>query len=90
MEFSPAADILQNYRAKLATIPCKNFDGELGNCSFGSDCFYAHLESKGKNIKSRDKTMQELYEGRQSDRNDKERDIEYITDRIIMMGCRGI
>lgn len=80
--------ILQNYRAKLAAIPCKNFDGKLGSCSFGSDCFYAHLDCKGKDIKSRDKTMKELYEGRQSHRNDRESDIEYITDMIIMMGLQ--
>eukprot|EP00584_Thalassiosira_punctigera_P024928 CAMPEP_0172557356 /NCGR_PEP_ID=MMETSP1067-20121228/72796_1 /TAXON_ID=265564 ORGANISM="Thalassiosira punctigera, Strain Tpunct2005C2" /NCGR_SAMPLE_ID=MMETSP1067 /ASSEMBLY_ACC=CAM_ASM_000444 /LENGTH=248 /DNA_ID=CAMNT_0013346417 /DNA_START=177 /DNA_END=923 /DNA_ORIENTATION=+ len=81
--------ILQNYKTKLSTIPCKNFEvGQLGSCSFGSDCFYAHLDRKGKDIKQRDKTMNQLYEERQRHRNDGEQDIEYITDMIVMMGLQ--
>mmetsp|Transcript_32500 Transcript_32500/g.68670 ORF Transcript_32500/g.68670 Transcript_32500/m.68670 type:complete len:317 (-) Transcript_32500:3151-4101(-) len=82
------AAVLKNYRDKLSIISCKHFDGNLGSCSFGSDCFYAHLDHNGKDVKNRDKTMQELYEGRQRHRNNRDRDIEYITDMIIMMGLQ--
>ncbi|KAL7541804.1 hypothetical protein ACHAXR_011235 [Thalassiosira sp. AJA248-18] len=83
-------DILQNYKDKLSTIPCKNFDvGKLGSCSFGSDCFYAHLDRKGREIKSHDKTMQQLYEERQQrHRNDREADMHYIAEMILMMGLQ--
>lgn len=82
--------LLRNYRAARAGVPCKNFDGTRGSCPFGSDCFYAHRDSKGRDIKSRDATMQELYERRQRHRDERrERDVEHITDMLIMMGMRN-
>jgi len=83
-------EVLQNYKIKLSVIPCKSFEvGKLGSCSFGRDCFYAHSDCKGKDIKSRDKTMQQLYEERQRHRNvGRETDIEYITEMILLMGLQ--
>ena len=78
--------MLQNYKIKLSTIPCKHFDGTLGSCNFGRDCFYAHLDKKGKDIKARDRTMQDMSEERQRHRND--RDIDFITEMILMMGLQ--
>lgn len=81
--------VLIGYKAHCSTIPCKHFELGLPNsCTFGRDCFYAHLSKKGKDIKSRDKTMQQLYEARQRDRNGRGRDLEYITDMILMMGLQ--
>ena len=82
--------ILSNYKAHCSVIPCKNFEiGKLGSCPFGKDCFYAHLSRKGKHIKGRDKSMQQLYEARQRTRNNhRDRDLEYITEMLFMMGLQ--
>ena len=61
--------IVADYKLKLATIPCKRFNGELGSCHFGKDCFYAHFDEDGNDTKSQDGSMQELYERRRSNRN---------------------
>ncbi|KAL3810232.1 hypothetical protein ACHAXA_003029 [Cyclostephanos tholiformis] len=82
--------LLREYRDRCSTIPCKKFElGRLGSCPFGRDCFYAHTSRDGKDIKSRDKSMQQLYETRQRERNDRDtRDIEHITDMLMMMGMQ--
>jgi E3 ubiquitin-protein ligase makorin len=82
--------ILREYRDRCSTIPCKKFElGRLGSCPFGRDCFYAHADRNGKDIKMRDRSMQQLYETRQRERNDRDsRDIEYITDMLMMMGMQ--
>ena len=82
--------LLREYRVRCSAIPCKNFElGRLGSCPFGSDCFYAHASRSGKDIKARDKSMQQLYEMRQRDRDDRDNsDMEYITDMLMMMGLQ--
>ncbi|KAL7548928.1 hypothetical protein ACHAWF_012196 [Thalassiosira exigua] len=82
--------MLQSYKDKLSAVPCKHFDGTLGSCSFGSNCFYAHLNSRGEDTKSRDKTMQQLYEERQRQRDDRRGtgDIDSLTEMILMMGLQ--
>ena len=98
-QFMPTNDaekeqILLNYKAHCATLPCKRFvEGELGSCPFGSDCFYAHLNFKGVDIKSQDKTMQQLYEERQQGRREqhefeRERAMEYMAEMIMMLGLQ--
>jgi E3 ubiquitin-protein ligase makorin len=39
--------IIDDYKKKLHTIPCKYFDYGRGECPFGSSCFYAHLNTDG-------------------------------------------
>ena len=82
--------VLREYKSNCATKSCKHFDvGRLGSCPFGSDCFFAHTSINGKDIKSRDKSMQQLYEIRQRDRNERNsNDISYITDMLMMMGLQ--
>jgi E3 ubiquitin-protein ligase makorin len=82
--------VLREYKSNCASKPCKHFDiGRLGSCPFGSDCFFAHTSINGKDIKSRDKSMQQLYEIRQRDRNERNsNDIGYITDMLMMMGLQ--
>ncbi|KAL3779327.1 hypothetical protein ACHAW5_007360 [Stephanodiscus triporus] len=82
--------VLRDYRVRCSSVPCKNFEfGKLGSCPFGRDCFYAHSGRNGADIKSRDKSMQELYEIRQRDRNDRtNRDMQYVADMLMMMGLR--
>lgn len=83
--------VISDYRNHCATIPCKHFEvGKHGTCPFGRDCLYAHLSKKGKDIKKHDKSMQQLYEARVRDRHDmdRERDIEYIADMVLMMGLQ--
>mmetsp|Transcript_2619 Transcript_2619/g.4593 ORF Transcript_2619/g.4593 Transcript_2619/m.4593 type:complete len:159 (+) Transcript_2619:579-1055(+) len=85
----PIGNFCHLSKIKLSAIPCKNYEiGQLGSCSFGSDCFYAHLDRKGEDMKPRDKTMNQLYEERQRHRNARGSDIEYITDMILMMGLQ--
>jgi E3 ubiquitin-protein ligase makorin len=78
--------LLREYQVRCSAIPCKNFElGRLGSCPFGSDCFYAHASRSGNDIKARDKSMQQLYEMRQRDRDDRDNsDMEYITDMLMM------
>jgi E3 ubiquitin-protein ligase makorin len=53
--------LLREYRVRCSKTPCKNFKlGMNGSCIFGSDCFYAHASMNGKDIKARDKSMQQL------------------------------
>lgn len=35
------------YKAEMGLIPCKLFDYGKGSCSFGTSCFYAHLNPDG-------------------------------------------
>jgi hypothetical protein len=82
-------EILRLYKERLSTIPCRNFDGELGSCPFGRDCFYAHRDGDGKDIKARDRTMQQLFEERQRQRNRRGRhDLEMISEMLLMMGMQ--
>lgn len=80
--------IVQNYKQKCSTIPCRRFvDGKLGSCPFGRDCFFAHKDENGVDVKDRDKTMQELFEERErhrSRRNDRESDLDMIAEVLIM------
>lgn len=41
------AEEIAVYKAHLGTIPCKAFDFGRGSCSFGTSCFYAHLNPDG-------------------------------------------
>ena len=72
--------IIAAYKARLALIPCKNFDGTLGSCVFGRDCFFAHLQNDDSNnnnnssssgprdIKSQDESMEVLLAKRKHQR----------------------
>lgn len=81
--------VLNNYKAHCALIPCKHFElGKLGSCPFGKNCFYAHTNRKGKDIKSKDKSMQQLYEERRRGGRNNDDDIDYITDMLLMIGLQ--
>jgi len=69
------------YKAKLAIIPCKKFDGILGSCPFGKDCFYMHVDEDGRDIKFQDKSMKELHEEQISRRNSHHEN--YYSDDVI-------
>jgi Ring finger domain/CCCH-type zinc finger/RNA-binding, Nab2-type zinc finger len=55
-------EIVQNYKNRMAPIPCKRFRKtmKLGSCPFGSECFYAHIDESGQNVKSQDKSMKTI------------------------------
>ena len=76
--------LLRNYRARRIATPCKNFVlGVTGSCPFGRDCFYAHSDGNGNDVKAGDRSMQELYEMRRRDRDGgNDRDLEYIADML--------
>jgi len=80
--------IVENYKQKCSTIPCRRFvDGKLGSCPFGRDCFFAHHDENGVDVKDQDKTMQELFEERErhrSRRNDRDSDLDMISEMLIM------
>ena len=87
---SQKVSIVQNYKQKCSTIPCRKFvDGKLGSCPFGRDCFFAHQDENGVDVKDRDRTMQELFEERErhrSRRNDVDSDfhLDMIAEMLIM------
>mmetsp|Transcript_64064 Transcript_64064/g.184118 ORF Transcript_64064/g.184118 Transcript_64064/m.184118 type:complete len:381 (-) Transcript_64064:107-1249(-) len=66
-------EIVQAYKDKLSVIPCRRFSAtrELGSCPFGSDCFYAHLNSGGEDVKDQDKTMAQLREEKQEQQRER-------------------
>jgi len=83
--------ILQEYKENLRTVPCKHFDGTIGSCLFGKDCFYAHRSQNGTDVKSRDKSMQQLYEERQANREERmDHDLDDIADMLVMMGLQRL
>ena len=83
------AELLLNYKERLARIPCRNWEGALGSCPFGRDCFYAHLDEDGKDVKAQDRSMHQLYEERQRHRDSRREgsDMEMI-ERLIIMGMQ--
>jgi hypothetical protein len=46
---------------------------KLGSCPFGSDCFYAHIDITGRDVKAQDKSMKTIAteRERQRQRNDR-------------------
>ncbi|GAM25366.1 hypothetical protein SAMD00019534_085410 [Acytostelium subglobosum LB1] len=40
-------EIIDEYKSKLSTIPCKYFNNGKGSCKFGTSCMYAHLNADG-------------------------------------------
>lgn len=57
--------VVASYQARLSCTPCKRFNGKLGSCPFGSDCFYAHWNSQtGEDMKEHDKSKQQLWQER--------------------------
>jgi hypothetical protein len=43
--------IVEGYKKKLGTIPCKYFDEGRRTCPFGSSCFYSHIiQGKGHSV----------------------------------------
>lgn len=69
------ARIVQDYKDKLSVIPCRRFQQtqELGSCRFGSDCFYAHIDENGEDMKALDKSMEELARERQRFQEERRR-----------------
>ena len=50
--YVPAADdekaqLVEGYKTRLSRIPCKHFNLGLGECPFGSSCFYEHRHRDG-------------------------------------------
>jgi len=43
--------IISNYKTSLKNTPCKHFSRK-GNCPFGADCFFAHLDGDGLPVDS--------------------------------------
>lgn len=90
--------IVQNFKQKCSTKPCRKFViGKLGSCPFGRDCFYAHKNERGVDMKGRDKTMEELFEERERHRNRRNRnrrggghssDLDMIAEMVMMMALQ--
>jgi len=84
--------IVNEYRTRLGRVPCKKFDGSLGSCPYGSDCFYSHLDEEGDDCKADDCCMNELYKTRQKQRrnrrrmgNSAESELENFAQLLMMM-----
>lgn len=67
--------IVQTYKQKKARIPCRRFEmtKKLGSCPFGSDCFYAHIDADGRNLKAQDQSREEITAERQRRRVERSR-----------------
>mmetsp|Transcript_1471 Transcript_1471/g.2169 ORF Transcript_1471/g.2169 Transcript_1471/m.2169 type:complete len:272 (-) Transcript_1471:65-880(-) len=85
-------ELVTNYKAKLAIIPCKKFNGRLGSCPFGKDCFYMHMDEDGEDIKLQDKSMKELYDEQSSRRRRRQSynhrysgDINLLNSFLLML-----
>jgi hypothetical protein len=85
-------NLLKGYKRRMASRPCKKWTGELGSCPFGRDCFYSHCDANGVDIKGRDRSMQELYEERERNREEArgEMELEMIQELIMMGMSRGL
>ncbi|XP_065669552.1 probable E3 ubiquitin-protein ligase makorin-1 isoform X7 [Hydra vulgaris] len=46
-------ELIENYKAYLSTISCRNFDQGRGCCQFGTSCFYKHALPDGTVDKSK-------------------------------------
>jgi len=44
-------NIIEQYKNSLKSTPCKHFS-RVGNCPFGADCFFAHLDEEGYPVDS--------------------------------------
>lgn len=90
--------IFAQYKEKVSKIPCKRYVmGQINSCSFGKDCFYAHLlEPEGQDIKHFDDSMKDLREERQRRRqrhrgrhflgdNTFEEDLEMINSFLMLL-----
>ncbi|KAL7456533.1 hypothetical protein ACHAWC_008898 [Mediolabrus comicus] len=89
-------NIVTNYKHKCSHIKCKKYTvGKLGSCPFGRDCFYAHYDENGIDMKKDDMTMQELFEERERhrlrrdrNRNNRESDLDMIAEMLMMMALQ--
>lgn len=48
-------DLLERYKQKLSSIPCKHFDYGRGECPFGGSCMYAHMDVDGNPVAAPDR-----------------------------------
>ncbi|DBA04630.1 TPA: hypothetical protein N0F65_012213 [Lagenidium giganteum] len=46
--------VVEAYKAHLSMRECKYFSGRVGSCPFGPNCFYAHRDAAGNDIKDQD------------------------------------
>lgn len=88
-------NIIQNYKEKCSRKPCRKFViGKLGSCPFGRDCFYAHTNEHGGDMKGDDKSMEELFEERERHRrrrrnnNSNGSDLDRIAEMLMMMALQ--
>lgn len=70
--------IMDGILARRAATPCKQFNGSLGSCLFGKDCFYAHFDENGRDIKDLDESMQALHSKRTRKRRSRS-DLDFVT-----------
>lgn len=82
--------VMDKYKAKLATIPCKKFNGNYGSCPFGRECFYAHLVDD-EDVKRFDKTIEEIQRNREAKRRQAryEHDLDIMYNFLMLLELMG-
>ncbi|GBB98288.1 hypothetical protein RclHR1_03190020 [Rhizophagus clarus] len=50
--------VINEYKRKCSTIPCRNFNHGEGQCQFGASCFYAHTYRDGTKEETNVRTIQ--------------------------------
>lgn len=51
---------IEEFKSQRLTKPCRNFNGRIGSCPFGRDCFYAHESENGIDMKHQDLKREEI------------------------------
>lgn len=82
--------ILLNYKKNCAAKPCNRYRGRRNTCPFGRDCFYAHLNQRGEDVKSQDRSKDELFEERERRQRNRRRqiDLDVISEMLMMMALQ--
>ncbi len=63
----------EKYKESKKFIKCKHFDGNKGSCPFGKDCYFAHYDVNGVDVKESDYKRGSGQRGRRGRRNNNRR-----------------
>lgn len=86
--------VVAAYLDNVARKPCRKFDGIRGSCPFGRDCYFAHLNSDGEDIKADDVPSRVGRErrgrgGRGPADGDGGSDVDFINAFLFMLSLVG-
>lgn len=85
--------VIKAFVEKKAKKPCSQYHGP-GTCPFGSECFYAHFDSDGNDVKDQDESADVLFQRREEEyqqraRRRRRRRLGITSDEDEMALVRG-